>query len=51
MGDRQGNCGDSVFVLDPGAAQDVGDLGDNGLLNDGEKIALSERVEDVSGET
>jgi hypothetical protein len=28
------SLGDAVFVLDPGAAQDIGDLGDNGLGND-----------------
>jgi len=39
--------GDAVFVLDPGATQDIGDLGDNRLGNDGEEIALAKGFEDL----
>ncbi len=39
--------GDAIFVLDPGAAQDIGDLGDNGLGNDGEEIALAKGFENL----
>jgi len=39
----------AVLVLDPGAAQDIGDLGDNGLGNDGEEIALLKGFETSAG--
>lgn len=42
--------GDAVFVLDPRAAQDIGDLGDNGLGNDGGELALAKGSEDCCRE-
>jgi hypothetical protein len=43
--------GDAVFVLDPGADQHIGDLGDNRFGNNGEEIAVAKGLEYLCGET